>query len=132
MGNFTTSLGIQWTPPAAADNSGNSTLSTAGTEQAQSVGTIDVPNGTVVGSVLPIPFGSVGAAKVCVVENKMSTEVGVRLNGSLSDEFTLGPGQRFAVSGPVAGSTLPLTQVELTTTADPTQTEKINYWIFGD
>ena len=132
MGNFTTSTGIQWTPPSAASNSGNSVLATAGTEDAQSVGKIDVPPGTTAATVFAIPFGSVDAAKVCVVQNLMSTEVGVRLNGAVADDFTLGPGQKFSVDGPVAGTTTPITSVDVVTTADPAATEFVQYWVFGD
>lgn len=131
MANFTTSQGIQWTPPGAAANSGNSTLSTQGTENAQSVGKIDVVPATPIGAI-PVPFGMVGAAKLCVIQNLMSTEIGIRLNGHLTNDFTLGPGQRFSVDGPVAGSTTPLTSVEVVTTAAPATTEFINWWIFGD
>lgn len=132
MGNFSTSQGIQWTPPGAAANSGNSTLTTQGTENAQSVGKLDIPPGTAVSTVVPIPFGQVDAAKVCVVQNLMSSEVGVRLNGSIADNFTLGPGQRFSIDGPTAGSTTPLISVDVVTTVDPAVTEFINYWVFGD
>lgn len=132
MGNFTTSQGIQWTPPSAAVNSGNSTLSTSGTENAQSVGRIDIPPATVTMTVFPIPFGSVGAAKVCVIQNLMSTEIGLRINGSVTDNLTLGPGQRFSVDGPVAGATTPLISVDIVTTADPANTEFVNFWVLGD
>lgn len=132
MGDFTTSQGVQWTPPGAAANSGNSTLTTSGTENAQSVGSLDIPSGTASGTEFPIPFGSVGAAKVCIIENKMTTEVGLRLNGAGADIITLGPGQRFSVEGSVAGSGTPLTSASIVTTADPTSTEKVNFWVLGD
>lgn len=132
MGNFSTSQGIQWTPPGAAANSGNSTLTTQGTENAQSVGKLDIPTGTVIGTVFPVPFGTVGAAKVCVVQNLMSSEVGIRLNGHVTNDFTLGPGQRFSIDGPTAGSTTPLTSVDIVTTAAPTATEQVNFWVLGD
>jgi len=132
MGNFSTSQGIQWTPPGASANSGNSTLTTQGTENAQSVGKLDIPPGTTISTVFPIPFGTVDAAKVCVVQNQMSSEVGVRLNGHVTDDFTLGPGQRFCIDGATAGSTTPLTSVDIVTTVDPATTEQINYWVFGD
>lgn len=129
---FSVNMTLQYTPPSAAANSGLATLAFTGTENAQSVGRLDVPNGTIIGTVLPIPFGAVGSAKVCVVQNLMSTAVGVRLNGAVADEFELGPGQAFALIGGVPGSTLPLTQVDVVTTADPAATEFINFWVMGD
>jgi len=132
MSNFSTSQGIQWTPPGAATNSGNSTLTTQGTENAQSVGTLDIPNGTTIATVFPVPFGTVEAAKLCVVQNLMSSEIGVRLNGHGTDDFTLGPGQRFSLDGATAGATTPLISVDIVTTADPASTEQVNFWILGD
>lgn len=132
MKNFTASIGIQWTPPGAPDNTGNSTLSVQGTENAQSVGELDVPSSTTVGTELAVPFGTVDAAKLLVIKNSLSAEVGVKLNGSLTANFTLGPGQIMAIAGPTAGTGTPLTSASVTTTAAPTATEQVQYWVMGD
>jgi len=129
---FTITLGLQYTPPASPDNSGVSTLGTSGSVNAQNAGTIDVPNGTVVGTVFGVPFGSVGAAFSVLIRNNMTSAIGVRLNGAVADEFEIVPGGEFMLSGNAAGSGTPLTQVDLVTTADPTTTEQIYYWVFGD
>lgn len=133
MGSTSVSVGVQWTPPSSATNSGNSTLTFVGTENAQNVGRIDVPAGTVAPTTFAIPFTSVASAKVVIILNQMSTEIGVRLNGTGADNFTLGAGQAFAVIGPVAGTTTPITAVSVLTTSDPApNTEYVSYWIFGD
>lgn len=129
---FTVTVGLQYTPPSAPDNSGVVTLGTSGNTNAQNVGTIDVPNGTVVGTVFGIPFGSVSAAYCCIIKNKMTSSIGVRINGAGSDTFEIAPSGEFMLSGSAAPSTTPLTQVDIVTTADPTSTEQIDYFVFGD
>jgi len=129
---FTITLGVQYTPPAAPDNSGVSTLGTNGSVNAQNVGVIDVPNGTIVGAIIGIPFGSVSASFAVLVKNNMTSAIGVRLNGAVADEFEIAPSGEFMLSGSAAPSGTPLTQVDVVTTADPTTTEQINYWVFGD
>jgi len=129
---FTVNMTLQWTPPSAAANSGLATLASTGTENAQSVGRLDIPNGTVVGTVFGVPFGTVGEAKVCIVLNQMTSPIGIRLNGALADDFELGPGQTFALFGGVPGTATPLTQVDIVTTADPATTQYVNHWVMGD
>lgn len=132
MGSTSISVGIQWTPPGSAANSGNSTLTSVGTENSQSVGKIDIPAATVAPATYVVPFGSVSAAKTVIIQNLMSTEIGVRLNGAVADNFTLGAGQTFIISGPVAGTTVPITAASVLTTDAPTEVEYVNFWIFGD
>ncbi len=129
---FSVTLTVQYTPPGAAANSGLASLASTGTENAQSVGRLDIPAGTTIDTVFPIPFGGVGEAKVCVVQNLMSSAIGIRLNGAIADDFELGPGQTFALIGGVVGGTTPLISVDIVTTVDPTVTEYINYWTMGD
>lgn len=129
---FTVTVGLQYTPPSAPDNSGVSTLGTSGSTNAQNAGTLDIPNGTVVGTVFGIPFGSVSAAFCCIVKNNMSSSIGVRFNGAPADEIEIAPSGEFMLSGSAAAAGTPLTQVDIVTTADPTSTEQIHYWVFGD
>jgi len=129
---FTITVGLQYTPPAAPDNSGVSTLGTAGSINAQNVGTIDIPSGTVVGTVMGIPFGSISASSAILIKNYMTSSIGVRLNGAVADDFEIAPSGEFMLSGSTAPSVTPLTQVDIVTTADPTTTEQIMYWLFGD
>jgi len=129
---FTLTLGIQYTPPSAPTNSGVSTLGTSGTSNAQSVGHVDIPNGTVIGTVFSIPVSSISAVKCVVIKNNMLSDIGVRLNGAVADEFEIAPGGEFMLSGSAAGGTTPITQVDIVTTADPAATEQVSYWLYGD
>lgn len=123
---------VQYTPPGAAASSGLATLATSGTENAQSVGKLDILSSITPATVLPIPFGAVDAAKVCIVQNLMSTEIGVRLNGTASNDFTLGPGQKFQIDGAIAGTTVPLISVDVEIITAPAATEFVNFWVMGD
>jgi hypothetical protein len=129
---FTVTVGLQYTPPSAPDNSGVVTLGTQGSTNAQQVGIIDVPNGTVIGTVFPIPFGAVSAAYCCIIKNNMSSAIGIRFNAAVADNFELAPGGEFMMSGSAAAAGTPLTQVDVVTTADPTSTEQIFSYVFGD
>ena len=129
---FSVTLTVQYTPPSAAVNSGLASVAITGTENAQSVGRLDVPAGTSIDTVIPVPFGAVDEAKVCIVQNLMSSAVGIRLNGAIADDFELGPGQTFALLGAVVGLVTPLTSLDIVTTVDPTVTEFCNYWVMGD
>ena len=129
---FTLSETVQWTPPGTPDNSGMTTLTSTGTENAQSVGKHDVLASIAPNTVLSIPFGQVDAAKVAIIQNNMSAEIGVRLNGAVANDFTLGPGQKFEISGSTPGSTTPLTQLDVEILTAPTATEYILWWILGD
>ena len=129
---FTVNTTVQYTPPSAASNSGLATLATSGTENAQSVGKLDILSSITPGDVVAIPFGAVDAAKVCIVRNLMSTEVGIRLNGAVANDFTLGPGQKFQIDGAIAGTTTPLVSVDVELIAAPSATEFVQYWVVGD
>ncbi len=129
---FIVNTTVTWTPPGTPENSGVATLATSGVENAQSVGKHDILTSISPASVLSIPFGSVDAAKVAIVENLMTTEIGLRLNGAVANVITLGPGQRFILEGAVAGGTTPLTQLDIEIITAPTATEFVLWWIFGD
>lgn len=131
MPNFTTTLGIQWTPPAAPDNSGNSTYTVQNTYVADNVGRIDIPNGTVIGTVFPIPFGGVGRGKMIVIKNKMTSDIGIRLNAAIANNFELGPDGEFAYITPTAPATTPLSSIDIVTTVDPTNLESVFYHCLG-
>ena len=130
--NFTATLNLQYTPPGAPVNSGVAALAIGGTYQAGQAGSIVVPPGTTVATVIPVPFGSVSKAKLFVVKNGLSADLGVRLKGAVTNTFNLPPGGIFSYEAPVAPAAIPLTQVDLVTTVDPTVTERTLYWAFGD
>jgi hypothetical protein len=62
----------------------------------------------------------------------MSTDIGVRLNGSVTDNFELSSGQAYLICGQTAPTTTPITQIDVVTTADPASLEQIIYWVMGD
>lgn len=125
---------LQWTPPSAAVNSGQSAFTHQAAYNAQNVGAIDVPASTPPSTVFDIPFGSVGKAKCLVVKNLMTTDVDVKLNGSGTVNFTLPPGGKFSYECPVdpTTGTYPLIEASITTLATPTNLESVQYWVFGD
>lgn len=131
--NFTSTLSLQYTPPGAPVNSGVASLAVNGTYQAGQSGYVDIPPGTVVASVLPIPFGSVSAAKVLIVQNKGANEVGVRLNGHSVNDFNIPPGGSFAYIVPSEPGAVPLTSASIVTIVDPTTNpDAVYFWCFGD
>lgn len=131
---FNSTLNIQYTPPSAPANSGVASLLVGGTYNGGQAGSIDVPTTIVVSppTVIPVPFGSVDAAKLLVIRNNMSSEIGVRLNGAITDTFNLPPGGEFIYAAPTAPGAIPLTSADVVPTVVPTVIEKIDYWCFGD
>lgn len=130
--NFTATLNLVYTPPGSPAGSGVAALAQAGTYQAGQAGSIDVPPGTTVATVIPIPFGSVSAAKMLVVKNNMANEVGVRLNGAGSNTFNIPPGGFFAYVVPTTPGAVPLTSASIVTTVDPSTTDRTNFYVLGD
>ncbi len=130
--NFTAALNLTYTPPGAPAGSGVAALAQAGTYQAGQAGTVDVPPGTTVATVLPIPFGSVAAAKLLVIKNNGANEIGVRLNASGSNNFNIPAGGMIAYAVATAPVAVPLTAASIITTVDPTTVDRIQYWTLGD
>ncbi len=130
--NFTSTLSLQYTPPSAPTNSGVATLAVTGTYNGGQSGTIDVPNGTTADTSFSVPFGSLASAKLLVIRNNMSTDIAVRLNGAVADSFRIAAGGQFAYMAPTAPSTVPITSAIVRNSADPTATEEIQFWAFGD
>jgi hypothetical protein len=128
----TITAAVQYTPPNAQTNSGNSSFSAAVPYNAQNVGTIDVPIGQSIATVYSIPFGSVSGAKGFAVKNGMSSDVIVRINGLGSDEFKIAPAGFIVMAESSAPGSLPLSALTLTTTAAPSTIEQITYMVFGD
>ena len=131
---FNSTLNIQYTPPSAPANSGVASLLVGGTYNGGQAGSIDVPTTIVVSppTVIPVPFGSVAAAKLLVIRNNMSSEVGVRLNGSVDNTFNIPAGSVISYMAPTAPGAVPLTSVDIVPTVIPTVVEQIHYWCFGD
>lgn len=129
---LTTQTSIIYTPPKAATNSGHSILGTTNAYNASAVGSIDVPNGTTIGTIFSIPFNSIDEAKTIIIRNDMTSDIGIRINGAISDNFELSPSGEMIISNPVAPGTTPITQIDIVTTVDPINLERIYYFVFGD
>jgi hypothetical protein len=125
-------LSLVYTPPAAPANSGQAALASTHTYNSFNVGSIDVPNGTVIGTTFDIPLGSVEDLKTLMIRNNMTSEIGVRLNAAVANNFNIPAGGTFVYSVPTAPLAVPITEAVLVTTADPTNLERILFWAFGD
>jgi hypothetical protein len=128
----TLSLGIQYTPPSAPTNSGSATLSVQSQYNAQNVGQIDIQTTDLSGATFVVPFGSVASGKVVSIKNMMSSDIGVRMNGAISDNFRIPSGGVFVYAAPTAPTLTPLSSMTVVTTATPTQVENVHFWVFGD
>lgn len=125
---------VQWTPPAAPVNSGQSSFVLQASYNAQNVGTLDVPSGTAPATIFAIPFGSVGKAKYLRVKNLMTTDVDVRINGSTDPIFSLAPQGSFTyeqATDPSDG-TYPLTSASVEVLISPTNLASVQFWVYGD
>lgn len=125
---------VQWTPPSAPANSGQSAFTTQASYNAQNVGAIDVPSGTSPSTSFSIPFGSVGRARVLIVKSLMTSDVDVKINGSTDPIFTLAPGGSFRYEAPIDPSTgtHPITSASFAVLVAPTNSESCNFWVMGD
>ena len=129
----TISVSLQWTPPGAAANSGLSSFGTTATYNAQNVGEIDVQPTATPATVIPISFGAVSAAKMIMIRNMTSAEVGVRLNGAVADTLSLPAGSCISFSSATTPVGTPLTSASIVlTTPSVTTIEKVYYYVFGD
>jgi hypothetical protein len=123
---------VQYTPPAAPVGSGLSSFALQALYNAQQVGQIDVPAGTAPSTVFNVAFGYVNAAKLLIVRNLMSSDVAIRINGSVDPNFCLSPGGLFVYGGASDPSTNPLTSVSVTVLSSPTVLEFIQTFVYGD
>lgn len=131
MTQFTTTMGVQFTPPSAPANSGVSSFASQGNYEAQNIGTVKIPTTMTPPTTYDIPFGLVGSALMILIENQMSISIGLKLNGSVTVNFDLAPGAVFLMSGATASAGVPLTEVSFTVATAPTTTSHVNYFVFG-
>jgi len=126
------SLGLAWTPPFALPNSGNSTFNLQAMCSAQNVGQIDVPQATAPADIIAIPFGTIVHCLFFIIKNGMSSDIGVRLNGSATDNFHIPSGGTVAILSPQAPMITPLSSASIVTTATPGTTEIVSFWLYGN
>lgn len=133
MPDVTINFGITYTPPAAAQNSGQAVLNTTASYQAQSVGTMDIPTTITPATVIPVPFNSIDVgAQVCVVRNSTLNPIGIRINGSVTNNFQLEAGGTWSYVAAAIPTVAPLTEVDIEIiTAPVSATQYVNYWVFG-
>ena len=81
MNNATAQLSIQYTPPNAAQNSGNVAYTVVAPYNSQNVGQFDILSSEVAPQTFQIPFGSVSQCLMLIIKNNQATDIGVRLNG---------------------------------------------------
>jgi hypothetical protein len=128
----TVNVSITYTPPAGATNSATASLATAASNSAQNVGVIDVPSGTGPAATFPIPFGSVAAAKILIVKNAMSSDLGVQLNGSGTDIYQISAGGMMMIGMPTEPGADTLTDATITVIDAITSAQTVQFWVFGD
>lgn len=131
----TVTLNIQWTPPGAQVGSGNSAYTTQLSYNGQNVGSLDIQTTTPITTIMPIPFGPIVQAKVVIIRNNMSSDIGIRLNGAVADQFRLASNAEFVMASPTAPIGAPtglITSASITTTAQPLSVENVSFWVFGD
>lgn len=129
----TMSVTLQWTPPGAAANSGLSSFATTTNYNAQNVGEIDVQPTATPATVIPVPFGAVSSAKMILVRNMTSAEIGIRLNGANADTLSLPAGATFSISSATTATGTPVSSASVVlTTPSVTTIEKVYYYVFGD
>jgi len=125
-------VSLQFTPPSAPTGSGTAVFQVTANHNAQNVGQIDVNPADVPATVFPIPFGSVAKAKILVIKNLGTSDVGVRINGAVADTFQLAAGGELCYVCATFPATTPITAVSVVTTASPPVVEAVQYWVFGD
>lgn len=130
--NATATISLQYTPPGGAVNSGLLSYAVTATCAAQNVGQIDVVNTASPGDEIEIPFGSVGDAKIFVLKNLSSNDYGVKLNGSASVNFSVAANGEFAYAVNAVPGADTLTGVTLVVSSTPTNTDFLQYFVFGD
>jgi hypothetical protein len=102
--------------------------------QAQLAGTIDVPVDVADNDPFDIPFGSIAAPTLVIIENASGQELEVKINGAAAVSHTI-PNGGFMI--PVASSSsaaigTPITAIQLIATGTGSAVGRIAYRIFGD
>ncbi len=128
----TVTVGLQYTPPSAPSNSGNVAFTIAPSSNSQNVGQIDVNPADTAGTTFSIPFGSVSIPKLIILKNLTSVEIGLRINGSLTNNFRMAPGGIFIDGASVAVGSEPISSLEIVIITATIQVEYFQYFVFGD
>jgi len=130
--NSTLNVSISWTPPGAPVNSGNVVTSLTTSSNSQNVGRIDVKASDGLRTEFAVPFGSIEAVKMLFLKNSTSVEMGLRINGSPSDIFSIPPGGLFFNGSNSATIDTPIYSISLYNLDVTGSTENIDYYLFGE
>jgi len=125
---------VQWTPPSAPVNSGQSVFSLQLSYNAQNVGTIDVPDSTAPATVYDIPFGAVSKAKMLIVKNFTALDLDLSINAS-ADLISIPPSGMVMFGAPIdptGPSDHPIESASLKTRGTSTSLARAEFWVFGD
>lgn len=100
--------------------------------QAESVGTVDIPDTTASGTATAIPFGSIGVgATLLMVKNTNNQDMMLTLNGS-ANLHRIPPGGVYLFAAPLAAGATPLTAASVKTTATQSGDGTVEYLVLGD
>ncbi len=127
-----TTFSINWTPPSAPANSGQSSFTTQASYNAHNVGAVDIPASTGPGTSIVIPFGTVTKPKMIVLKNLMTDEVELHVNGSVTNTFMIASQGMVIYCASIEVSVDDWTSINVVTTGTNTNIETLQYFIFGD
>lgn len=99
---------------------------------ASAVGVIDIPDATAAETEFEVPFGSIENALAVVIRNTNNQELGIRIGAAEADEFTIAPGAFIVLGQPTEPSSVPLTALAVTTTAEQAGAGGFEYIVLGD
>ncbi len=128
--NSTVTLGIQYTPPGGATNSGTVSYSVTASSRAQSVGQIDVTSGDAVGTPFEIPFGSISDVKMAIIKNTSSNPYLLDINGA--DVMQIPAGGEFIYAASTAATSDAIESLTVKVVSVPSSYDYIQYFVYGD
>lgn len=105
----------------------------------ETVGSIDVPDGTGAAHVYAVPFGAIATSctGVLVVNNTENgvnpgTDLGVKINGAAAISHEIPPGGSMFIGFPGSPGATPITALTLTTRSLMVGDGSIAFYLFGD
>lgn len=101
--------------------------------QAESVGTIDIPDATNSGTSFDVPFGAIGDECTCaLIENRTAQPLQVKINGAAAVSHRIAAGGAMLISNAAEAGGNEITEIALITTAAQVGDESVAYRLFGD
>ena len=138
--NLVASLGLQFRAPGGANVSEQ--IGVTAPFNAQSIGTLDIPAGTVSGTSFAIPFGSVASPKgllLCngsvvggLVVSDANLDMKVQVQAVSSGQFQLPAGGVLLLAQPVSATAVAVTGCNVVTTVAQVSAAQIDYAVWGD